>query len=999
MTHQLAIDDFAAFFSEVRRHAARPSGSESVRAHLPFRWQERLARQVDETGVWPPVLDLPTGAGKTAVLDIAVFLLALDAQRGRLRLPRRTVLVVDRRIVVDQAAVAANDIRDALQSSQHPVLTAVRDALCGLSGTDVPLVGTTLRGGIVRDERWARRPDVPALISATVDQVGSRLLFRGYGLSDSMRPIHAGLLGNDALVCLDEVHLARPFAQTLASVRGRYRNAEQAWSSDRWQIVEMSATPGAEGPGTFGLRSEDFDPGRSPVLVRRLAARKPTELRRIGGKSASRAELGSACAQAAVELLARDFINTIGVVVNRVETAQLVAARLANRYHVDTLLLTGRMRPFDRDDLLAQHNRRLATGRVPRDDGAALAVVGTQCLEAGADFDFDGLVTECASLDALRQRFGRVDRAGDLSARGVSAPGIILGLTSELNAAADPVYGAAASRTWDWLQGLIDVDFGVQGLPGPDPGELEPLLAPHVESPVLLPAHLDSWVQTSPVPRPDPDVALWLHGVRRPSVDVQIVWRADLEESILAAASHHETRGNVVALVSACPPGNGEAATVPLQAVRRWLDGSPPSEGGVSDVEGPALEQAEDRSTQSSGCRPYVLWRGDDSYVSVSAIDIAPGDTVVVPNTYGGLKRASWEASCPAAVSDLGHRAQLGRPRAAVRLIPYLCSEVTVPLPDDEDVAPVNAVRSWLTENSAFIEDGPTRRAVQALAGAGTDLRVQRVVAPRYEAITTDGERERWRPTSKEREYFVCSAWRNPTVLSREIDGDADTEPATSSFADRREVPLDDHLAGVAEMARTLAEHCGLSPTVTRDVELAARFHDLGKLDPRFQRWLRGDELAAATADAPLAKSKHSRGNKRWRDAARARSGYPTGARHELLSVSLLQPRGDLLRTASDVELVLYLVGSHHGWARPFPPVVPDPSAPQIRGAVQGASFTGSASHGLDRLGSGLAERFWRLIEHYGWFGLSWLEAILRLADHAQSAREQATEEAGRWTT
>jgi CRISPR-associated endonuclease/helicase Cas3 len=89
-------------------------------------------------------------------------------------------------------------------------------------------------------------------------------------------------------------------------------------------------------------------------------------------------------------------------------------------------------------------------------------------------------------------------------------------------------------------------------------------------------------------------------------------------------------------------------------------------------------------------------------------------------------------------------------------------------------------------------------------------------------------------------------------------------------------------------------------------------------------------------------------------------------------------------------DLVLHLVASHHGRCRPFAPVVGGEG--EVRWNTWRLTREQAKELAAHRIDSGVADRFWRLTRRYGWWGLAYLETLLRLGDWKASKGEVENE-------
>ena len=391
----------------------------SLTGHPPFPWQRRLYERFCADDI-PASCNLPTGLGKTSV--IAVWLLARQA---RPELPRRLVYVVNRRTVVDQTTDEVEKYLRVLdaerkipdegrtpeqQAEYHQQLELARRQLAESGFKFDGLALSTLRGQFADNAEWSRDPSRPAVICGTVDMIGSRLLFTGYGIGMRAKPLHAGFLGQDALLVHDEAHLEPAFQDLLGHIereQARCRRAVPTADFRPLRVMELTATSRG-GDATFPNDEERRGNEAHPEVQKRVGAAKKVVLHPEGKKLADQLAdfaLAHRAKDCAVLVFARKVEDVLDVV--KALGKQKVPAE-------SVAMLTGTLRGRERD-ALAESDPIFARFLPDPPGHAATGTVYLVCTsagEVGVNISADHLVCDLSTFESMAQRFGRVNRFG-----------------------------------------------------------------------------------------------------------------------------------------------------------------------------------------------------------------------------------------------------------------------------------------------------------------------------------------------------------------------------------------------------------------------------------------------------------------------------------------------------------------------------------------------------------------------------------------------------------
>ncbi|MFO0947026.1 MAG: type I-U CRISPR-associated helicase/endonuclease Cas3 [Planctomycetota bacterium] len=905
---------------------------ERLTGYPPLSWQTRLFRDHFAKGDIPNVIDLPTGLGKTMVM--AIWLIARTINKD---LPRRLVYVVDRRTVVDQATTVAETLRSSVERNNN-----LKNAL-GLKNRPLPV--STLRGQFVDNREWLEDPARPAIIVGTVDMIGSRLLFEGYGVSRKMRPYHAGLLGADTLVILDEAHLVPPFEKLLESIAegGEHfgpRDESRRLVVPPFKLVSLSATSRSSNRASFKLNEQDL---KDPVVARRLSARKRIMIKEtkddetlpeaLAKEAWDLADNGRSKDRIIIFCDSRKAAEEVKVEIEMLSKTNRAAKPGQDPPYIEPpeLFVGGRrVRERNRAEERLEELGFIADTNV--DSSKTRFLIATSAGEVGVDIDADHMVSDLVTWERMIQRLGRVNRRGG-DGRIAKVVIVMAQESRSKNDDADAEFETALKRPFNDLPLVDNWNDCRDG----SPGALRNLKLKAAEDdalaaildaatavaplrPALTRAVVDAWSMTSLDKHTGrPDVAPWLRGWKEDdSPQTAVVWRTYLPVRSDGPAlsggflSKKEVK-DVEAFFEAAPPHVSEQLETETSIVVDWLakrsqalkkkkDNEESNDRGLLDDDDFVAFAF---SPNGDFRRRFKLRQldvsGDEKKHLFSNL---AGATLIIDAQMAGLKDGllnSKEQSLPQTVDNDDEWLPLAEGKPVVRF--RVLREAS-----DQETESVPKFQSW-RERFRYISKA-------------------------------DGD-------SEPHEWLTVMKWMDD-----------------SSTEDDRGVGQPQLLVTHQQLAEQRARELVRSLRLPRDYEtvlaIAARLHDEGK---RSQIWQRAFN---ACKDGVYAKT-----------VGPLNVSLLSDYRHEFGSLKVAESDKELFTLPNDLQdLVLHLIAAHHGFSRPI-----------IRtdGCEDGPPSV------LEERARHVALRFAKLQKQWGPWGLAWWESLLRAVDHDASRENQVS--------
>lgn len=910
-----------------------------ITSNTPFPWQERLYAKL-LIGEPPEQVDIPTGLGKTMV--ILLWLLALVEQRmsgGPIRLPRRLVYVVNRRTIVDQATELVKMIREKVCDG-NDVSEPVRETLIEMAtqydamktGDGEPIAVSTLRGELADNQEWRQDPARAAIIIGTVDMIGSKLLFSGYGDSHRVRPLHAGLLGVDTLLVHDEAHLTPAFGKLIRHVCA----LQQKTSSDEaladipdMQVMELSATLRNGDDSTDDCFSLEPKDEQNKTVRDRFDASKTMHLHCVdkpGDVKTRVIELALEYAEEAAKVVV--FVQNPDIAKTIADGLKIALKKSTTEPTDDRVaILTGQIRGHERDRLLKMDAMKPFTSSDSVDQTHFL--VSTSAGEVGMDLHADHMIGDLTTLDSMIQRLGRVNRFGMSQAK------VDVVYDARTFATEKPPSKEWDAARWQTLQLFKEQQASDDSGINVSPKSLRAwatgsqAFSPKPEMAELTDILLDLWSQTSiqdAIPgRPEP--AVWLHGHEENAPpETYLAWR---EETELLTTIDSETK----------------EPTLSPDDIARWFRRCPVKarERLRLRFQTPSLKKDWTAWLESNQDRSLIILKRNGQAQITTFEQLANGKfdaqinyaTLVLPTAAGGLTQDGTFAAklrkdeaCPEEMDVAEHeeddpRRYVLRRRGEQFTYYHLGEHDKFQWPDEreeDDDKEVDArLLSWTRPGESVRE----MENDESLGGWRSVFRLKYRIAD--ENVEDDEIDERYVLVLKE-----------PRQAIQESD------PPT----------IDEHHDDTVRIMQSMAERLQLPELIREALCIAAKFHDLGKEISIWQKasgW-EPNEKMAKPKDGVL--------------QAKLLNGY----RHELGSLAKAEQLPEVA-DHPERDLILHVIAVHHGWSRPH-------FEEKAFGPLHNDASFNSGTTSRDAM-----LRFARLQERFGWWRLAWLESLLRRAD------------------